>query len=58
LAISKRNPLEVISNMPQNGVIFSDGVEEDGLDFNSGAVATVGLAKRTLRLIVRPRSSG
>ncbi len=25
--------------MPQNGVIFSDGVEEDRLDFNSGAIA-------------------
>jgi len=45
-------PLKIDSHMPQNGVIFSDGVEEDRLDFNSGAVATIGLAERTLRLVV------
>ncbi len=45
-------PLTVISHMPQNGVIFSDGVEEDRIDFNSGAIATIGLAERTLRLVV------
>ena len=56
-SIDDDTPLEVISKMPQNGVIFSDGVEEDRLDFNSGAVATVGLAKRTLRLIVPPQNS-
>ena len=49
-------PLEIISRMPQNGVIFSDGVEEDRLDFNSGAVARIGLADRTLCLVV-PKES-
>ena len=44
--------LKIISNMPQNGVIFSDGVEEDRLEFNSGAIATIGLADRILRLLV------
>ena len=38
--------------MPQNGVIFSDGVEDDRLDFNSGAIARIGLAERTLSLVV------
>jgi hypothetical protein len=37
--------------MPQNGVIFSDGVEEDYLQFGSGAVATIGVSERTLRLV-------
>jgi NAD kinase len=50
--IDADTPLEIVSHMPQNGVIFSDGVEEDRLDFNSGAVATIGLADRTLRLFV------
>jgi NAD kinase len=50
--IDRETPLEVVSHMPQNGVIFSDGVEEDHLDFNSGAIARIGLADRTLRLIV------
>ncbi len=44
--------MKIISNMPQNGVIFGDGVEEDRLDFNSGAVAMIGLADRTVRLVV------
>lgn len=43
--------LEIVSEMPQNGVIFSDGVESDFLDFNSGAIATIGVAERRLRLL-------
>jgi hypothetical protein len=50
--IDEKLSLIVSSSMPQNGVIFSDGVEEDHLDFNSGAVATIGLDERTLRLVV------
>jgi NAD kinase len=47
-------PLTIVSQMPQNGVIFSDGIEEDFLPFNSGAIATVGLAKRRLNLLLPP----
>ncbi len=50
--IAEKQPLEITSHMPQNGVIFSDGVEEDRLDFNSGAIARVGLADLTLSLVV------
>jgi hypothetical protein len=39
-------PLEVVSHMPQNGVIFSDGVEEDFLPFNSGATVTIEVATK------------
>jgi hypothetical protein len=52
--IGSDRPLEVVSRMPQNGVIFSDGVEEDRLDFNTGAIARIGLAARTLRLVMPP----
>ncbi len=52
--ITQERPLQIISHMPQNGVIFSDGVEEDRLDFNSGSIAQIGLAERTLRLVVPP----
>jgi NAD kinase len=45
-------PLEVVSQMPQNGVIFSDGVEEDNVAFNSGAIAEIGVADRKLHLLV------
>jgi hypothetical protein len=38
--------------MPTAGVIFSDGVEADHLDFNSGAIATIGLAPEKANLLV------
>jgi NAD kinase len=50
--ITEDQPLDVISRMPQNGVIFSDGIEDDRLEFNSGAIARIGLAEQTLSLVV------
>jgi hypothetical protein len=38
--------------MPEDGVIFSDGVESDYLEFNSGVEATIGLAEKRGRLVV------
>ncbi|MCE9646212.1 MAG: hypothetical protein K8S20_09460 [Chloroflexi bacterium] len=40
------------SEMPEGGVIFSDGVEADFLAFNSGAIATIGLSKKKTQLVV------
>ena len=45
--------MEATSQMPQNGVIFSDGIEEDYLEFNSGSIAMIGLAEKRVNLIVR-----
>src|SRR5215212_3311670 len=45
--------LVITSHMPDNGVIFSDGIESDYLAFNSGLVARVGLAERKAHLIGR-----
>ena len=50
--VEKDTPLTVTSLMPENGVIFSDGVEQDSLEFNSGARVTVSLADRTGRLVI------
>lgn len=50
--IDAGQPLTVMSQMPANGVIFSDGVEEDYLEFNSGSIAQIGLAERRVNLIV------
>lgn len=44
--------LKLESLMPSGGVIFSDGVESDALDFNSGAIATIGAAAQRTRLVV------
>jgi hypothetical protein len=38
--------MTIVSQMPENGVIFSDGIESDYLEFNSGALATIGVAKK------------
>jgi hypothetical protein len=32
--------------MAENGIIFSDGIEGDFLEFNAGTRATIGIAKR------------
>jgi NAD kinase len=48
--VDEGKELVITSQMPQNGVIFSDGIEADFLEFNSGAVARIGLAERTVRL--------
>jgi hypothetical protein len=37
--------------MPENGVVFSDGIESDYLDFNSGMTVTIGIAERAGTLI-------
>jgi hypothetical protein len=39
------------SHMPENGVIFSDGVEADALAFNSGCVAIVRAAEQQTKLV-------
>jgi hypothetical protein len=44
--------LVVTSQMPQQGVIFSDGVEADSLEFNSGRIASIGVADRKVRLVI------
>lgn len=37
---------QVISQMPENGVIFSDGIEQDFLQFNSGIEAKISVAAK------------
>lgn len=44
--------LTVESFMPQNGIIFSDGIQSDYLEFNSGAIAEIGVAKEKAILVV------
>lgn len=50
--IHKGTQIVVHSLMPENGVIFSDGVESDFLEFNSGMEATIGIAEKKGRLVV------
>jgi NAD kinase len=48
---SKNSPLSVRSLMPENGVIFSDGIESDFLEFTSGVTATISVADRIGQLV-------
>jgi NAD kinase len=50
--LTKSERLSVRSLMPENGVIFSDGIEADRLEFNSGTEAQIGVADRVGRLVV------
>lgn len=45
-------PLTIRSLMSENGVIFSDGIEQDFLNFNSGVKAIITVADKQGHLIV------
>lgn len=50
-SINQESYLKIESLMPSNGIIFSDGIEADFLSFNSGAIATIGIASETAKLV-------
>ena len=43
--LNEGDPFRVLSKMPKKGVIFSDGMEEDAIEFNSGVEVSVGIAE-------------
>ncbi len=49
--ITNNNALILESLMPSNGVIFSDGIESDFLQFNSGSIVKVGIANQKAMII-------
>jgi NAD kinase len=50
--VTPETPLRLESQMAENGVIFSDGIEKDFLEFNSGTQAVIGVAKKQGVLVV------
>jgi NAD kinase len=50
--IIRNSTLTIESFMPNNGIIFSDGIERDFLNFNSGSIATIGIAKETANIVM------
>lgn len=50
--VTPETPLQLESQMAENGVIFSDGIEKDYLEFNSGTQASIGIAERKGVLVV------
>lgn len=51
--LGEEEELVVESQVPTGGVIFSDGVESDFLEFNGGSIARIGVARRRARLVVK-----
>lgn len=49
--ITAAQPLSLVSRMPENGVIFSDGMESDYLAFNSGTEAVITVSGRKGHLV-------
>jgi NAD kinase len=50
--VHSNTPLVLVSQMPENGVIFSDGIEADFLQFNAGTEALISLADRRGHLVM------
>lgn len=50
--LTRREGLRLRSLMPENGVIFSDGIEADRLEFNSGTEARITVAERQGKLVI------
>jgi NAD kinase len=50
--IESGQQLVLESLMPSGGVVFSDGMEADFLQFNSGAIASVRTAEQRARLVI------
>lgn len=51
--IAEGELIEVESLTSQGGVIFSDGVESDFLEFNGGTIARIGVAPQRATLVVK-----
>ena len=49
--IDKNNPLNIISNMAEDGVIFSDGIITDYIIFNAGANVIIRPAETKVQLV-------
>ena len=53
--VKKQTRLTIESLMRTGGVIFSDGIENDFLKFNSGSIATINIAKETAKLVMNEK---
>lgn len=50
--IKKKTSLRILSQMPEGGVIFSDGIEKDFINFNSGVEAVIRAADKKGHIVV------
>lgn len=50
--LTDKDTFRVLSQMPENGVVFSDGIESDAISFNSGTEITIQIAPQKGRLVI------
>jgi len=50
--VASGQSLVIVSQMAEHGVVFSDGIEKDFLEFNSGTRAVIGVAEKKGCLVV------
>lgn len=50
--LKKTDTFRILSKMSANGVIFSDGMENDALEFNAGSEIEIGIADKKGNLVV------
>ena len=50
--ITAEQPLQIYSQMPENGVIFSDGIEKDFVEFQAGTMATISIADKQGHIVL------
>jgi NAD kinase len=55
--LNNQNSLTLESLMTTSGVIFSDGIETDFLKFNTGSIATIGIAKEMAKIVVNDKKN-
>jgi hypothetical protein len=53
--IAEGEQLVMVSEMGEGGALFSDGVVEDAIEFNAGAIVEIGLADKVASLVARRR---
>jgi NAD kinase len=51
--ITQQDNLTIESLMPENGIVFSDGIEADAIQFNSGTKVTISIAQEKANLIAK-----
>lgn len=51
--LEESDELIIESQMPETGVIFSDGVEQDFLPFNSGAIVRIQVSPQRANLVIK-----
>ena len=50
--LAKTDTFKILSKMPGNGVVFSDGIESDAIEFNAGTEITIQIARKKGILVV------